>query len=372
MSLQEKIVGLHRRIIDPEEGGDALTVCRAVLAIPAILYGLLARLRNRAYDTGLKSVQRVNRPVISVGNITAGGTGKTPFVAWLCERLRSAAQKPAILSRGYGANERTGVDDENEMLASVIPDVPVVVNPDRVAGAKMAIEDHDADVLVMDDGFQHRRLHRDLDIVLIDALQPFGGGHMLPRGTLREPPGGLRRAEVVVITRAGQVSDAHLSELTEELRKYSDPVALATANHAPVGLEPVGQERKESLSGSCEEVRAQRWGAFCALGNPEGFRRTLEEIGVEVAFFRAFPDHHAYERKDLEQLQRRALTEDCRGLLTTQKDAVKVSSLSEHGCPLPILAVEVRMAFGRGEEELWDTISQKLGLSDGVASGLDR
>ena len=349
MSFVERAYRLHRRIINPNERGVLLGVCRAVLWPPAALYSLAVRLRNAAYDRGWKTVHRAAAPVISVGNITAGGTGKTPFVAWLCERLTAKDTRPAILSRGYGADEESGVDDENQMLQKLAPGTPVIVDPDRVAGAERAITDHDADVLVMDDGFQHRRLHRDFDLVLIDALLPFGGGHTLPRGLLREPAGSLRRADAVVITRADQVGEEELLALQERVRAHAGPVPLACADHVPTGLSPVG----EGPAPEIEALREGTWGAFCGLGNPDGFRRTLRDLGAELDFFRVFPDHHVYTREEVETLQRRGLELRCRGLLTTEKDAIKLRSLPKLPIALPMHALQVRMEVGQGEQQLW-------------------
>lgn len=356
MTFSEHACRLHRRIINPGERGILLAVCRALLRPPAAVYGLAARLRNRAYDRGWKTVHRAAAPVISVGNITAGGTGKTPFVAWLCERLISEGIRPAILSRGYGADEESGVDDENQMLHELAPGAPIVVDPDRVAGADRALNRHRAEVLVMDDGFQHRRLHRDFDLVLIDALLPFGGGHMLPRGLLREPVDGLRRADAVVITRADQVGEEERENLHELLRRHAGQAPVACADHVPVGLAPAG----EGPAPDIQALREGRWGAFCGLGNPEGFRRTLRDLGTELEFFRVFPDHHAYRRDEVETLQRRGLERRCRGLLTTEKDAIKLRSLPTVPSALEILTLQVRMEVGEGKDLLWRAIHRVL------------
>jgi tetraacyldisaccharide 4'-kinase len=361
MALADGAYRLHRRIIDPAERSVFLGLCRGILWAPAAIYGLAARLRNVAYDRGWLKIRRADAPTISVGNVTAGGTGKTPFVAWLCERIVSEGLHPVILSRGYGADAEAGVDDENQMLRELAPGVPVVVDPDRVAGARRAVTEHRADVLVMDDGFQHRRLHRDFDLVLIDALLPFGGGYMLPRGLLREPVAGIRRADAVVVTRADQVEEQKLKKLQEQLRRHTGTLSICHAGHVPTRLVPVG----EGSARTPEALRRGRWGAFCGLGNPEGFRRTLRTLKVDLEFFRCFPDHHAYSGEEIQTMQRRALRSRCCGLLTTSKAAVKLRHLSSCSSELQILALEVRMEVRKGQQELWRSIREAIAAASG-------
>ncbi|MFW6457602.1 MAG: tetraacyldisaccharide 4'-kinase, partial [Planctomycetota bacterium] len=280
MRIKNYVCSFHRRVMDRDNQNAMIRLVRGFLWPFSILYGRLAGLRNWAYNYGLKSAVQVDVPVISVGNITVGGTGKTPFVVWLCEQLRRAGREPAILSRGYGKDASSGVDDENEMLGALVQDVPVVVNPDRVEGAKTAVQREGADVLVMDDGFQHRRLARDCDIVLVDALNPFGGGRAIPLGTLREPLSGLSRAHVLVITRSDQVKRNRLERLIETLQGYTGTVPVAIARHAPSGMYEMGRAADDAVVADLDALREKRWGAFCGIGNPAAFRRTLEGMGV--------------------------------------------------------------------------------------------
>lgn len=329
--------------------------------------------RNRAYELGIFRTHHPGVPVISIGNITAGGTGKTPFAVWLCTLLENCGATVAILSRGYGADRDTGIDDENRMLSNVAPGVPVIVDPDRVNGAAEAVERHGVDVVVLDDGFQHRRLHRDCDIVLIDALWPFGGGYLLPRGLLREPAESLARANGVVITRADLVDATRLEELKTKIKDLAEGVLVATAKHAPDEIEPVGVSEKrahpEPLRPRSE--RGEYWGAFCGLGNPDGFRGTLVGMGVDLAFFEAFPDHHPYSPEEIAELLRQVQRTGAKGLLTTQKDAMKVSNLladlpdsgmSPDGKPL-IYALKVRMEVMGGRKELEQMVRKVMGGS---------
>ncbi|MBS3764774.1 MAG: tetraacyldisaccharide 4'-kinase [Planctomycetes bacterium] len=352
MSLRANIVDLHRKITDPEQKGPILCLMRFILLFPSAVYAFVAILRNKAYDHGWLTSHSSEAPVISIGNLTAGGTGKTPFVVWLVDELKKKGHFPAVLSRGYGRDSQTGVDDENEMLSRHLEDVPAVVNPDRVEAAGDAVQQHGADVLVLDDGFQHRRLKRDLDVVLIDAMQPFGAGHMLPRGTLREPLSGLVRADLVVVTRADQVGEEELEKIREKIRRTASEIPVALARHAPCGVKTLSSKPKVDHEFDLSDLADGRWLAFCALGNPLAFRRTLEQESVDVASFEIFPDHHRYNMCEVHSLEEKAVREECRGLITTEKDAVKIRRLLQNDLKVPILEFQVRMEIFEGKELL--------------------
>jgi len=335
-------------------------VSRGLLGCAAACYGLVVRARNACYDRGWKKVHHASVPVISVGNITAGGTGKTPFVAWLA-REHLEGHCPAILSRGYGTDPRSGLDDENRLLETLAPGMPIVVDPDRVRAADLAVARHRARVLIMDDGFQHRRLARDLDIVLVDALAPFGGGlarrpcggHLLPRGLLREPLSGLARADLIVLTRTDLVSDDALRELRAELERHGAHAPVVLAAHRPTGVRVVAGEGGGL---TLESLADGRWAALCGIGNPEGFRHTLERLGAEIVQFSAFPDHHRYRPDELEALLSSAAASGCLGVVTTEKDAMKLEHLVAAPPPIPLLALEVRMDIASGRELLEERV----------------
>lgn len=275
-------------------------------------YRLAAALRNRRYDAGT-GVGRVDVPVVCVGNLSVGGTGKTPAVEWVARRLADRGLAVTLLSRGYGA-------DEALLLEENLPDVPHLTGADRLALARTAVEELEPDVLVLDDGFGHRRLHRDFDLVLIDATDAAGVRHTLPRGLLREPFSSLKRAHAVVLTRADQATPADLAGLTARVRRANPGIPVATARHRPVELLREGAEPSpvESLAGMTV-------GAFCGVGNPEAFRRTLVSLGATVAAMRVYADHHPYTRIDVDALEQwaEALPSGC-DIVTTQKDAVKL------------------------------------------------
>ena len=361
MGLKRKLLGFHRKVVDPNQKGVCLALVRAALSLASAPYGVAVRVRNQGYDSGRRPVHRAGAPVISVGNITAGGTGKTPFAAMLVAQLRDAGHRPAILSRGYGRDATSGLDDENEMLRALAPGVPVVVDPDRVRGAARAVREHKASVLVLDDGFQHRRLARDLDIVLIDALAPFGAGHMLPRGLLREPLSGLARAGLMVLTRSDLPSHASIQEIRNALTRHAPGVPVALAVHRPGGLRSVGggEEGEERIGP--DDFTKGPWAGFCGIGNPEAFRLTLVGLDVEVARFTAFPDHHRYTAGELESWLTLARDYGCRAALTTEKDAIKIRRVLGERCPLPVLALEVRLEVTAGQAALDKYVQAALG-----------
>jgi len=286
-------------------------------------------------------------PVISVGNLTLGGTGKTPCVEYIARYYRQQDLRVAILSRGYGS--RAGPNDEALVLEENLPDVPHLQGPDRAALAEVAIEELESEVLVLDDGFQHRRLGRDLDVVLIDATQPWGHGRLFPRGLLREPPRNLRRAHLVLLTRCDQVSERDRGRLREAVGRHAAGVPIAETSHGP--LDWVNGDRSAPL----DSIAARPVAAFCGIGNPEAFRQTLQRLGLAIAEFRTFPDHHAYTRSDINDLAdwaRRQAT-DCL-VVTTQKDLVKVRLTDMGGRPLWALRIGLHLDSGQ------DAIDQQL------------
>lgn len=313
--------------------------------------------RNRLYDRGWIAVHRAGVPVISVGNITLGGTGKTPMVEWICRRLRSWDYRVVILSRGYGATE--GLSDEGRVLDANLPDVPHLQGPDRVQLAGIALEELEAEVLVLDDGFQHRRLGRDLDIVLIDALDPFGLGRLTPRGLLREPLGSLRRAGVVVLSRADMIDAPTRAAVRARVARHAGPVSWAEARHAPRDL-----IQADGSSADLARLAASRIAVFCGIGNPEGFRRTLQALNVEPVGFRTFPDHHAYRAQDVSDIASWAAGLKADFALTTQKDLVKLRANTLGA--LPLFALRIGLEFTEGEAIIEAALRSRVPDKDGL------
>ena len=350
-----------RDLVSGRRRGAVATLLRAMLATAEVLYAWAVRWRNRRYDCGASTVHRVDVPVISVGNLTLGGTGKTPLVEWIVRRFLMQGKHVGIISRGYGSHG--GPNDEARELAWKLPGVPHVQQVDRVAAARRAIREFGCQALVLDDAFQHRRLGRDLDIVLLDALEPLGYEHVFPRGTLREPIDGLARADVVALSRADLLTAEQRGAIRNRVMKLSPRAVWVEIMHAPLGLvvagRGIGQAGQTPTSQAGETpaqqqpldaLRGRRVLAFCGLGNPAGFRHTLAVCGYNVVEFREFPDHHAYGPGDLDALAAAARQSGAEALVCTQKDLVKigVDRLGDR----PLWAIRVGIEFLAGRESL--------------------
>jgi len=314
-----------------------------LLRVPAALFGAAARLRRSAFDAGLLPAHRLAVPVVSVGNLSTGGTGKTPMCALIVRELAARGLAPGLLSRGHRAGA-DGRNDEARLLDELCPGVPHVQSKDRVRGGEELVA-RGSGSIVLDDGFQHRRLHRDLDLVLVDATRPWGlpapeaGGEpvcaLLPRGLLREPPSSLARAHAIAITRADQVDASRLEALEGEIERAAPGVPVLRAGHRAVRLrDEQGSERPlASLRGAEVDL-------VSGIGNPEAFERTARALGARVRAHRAFEDHHAYAKGDLDGLGSGGVA-----VLTTAKDAVKLAPI---GSPVRVLDVEIALTSGAG------------------------
>jgi tetraacyldisaccharide 4'-kinase len=335
------------QLIRGERRGPLDAAARVGLAGASVGYGTAVALRNQAFDRGWKSIHHTAVPVVSIGNLTVGGTGKTPMVEWIARWYRERDVRVAILSRGYGqAGEGGGVNDEALVLEENLPDVPHLQDPDRATLADLAVEELESQLLVLDDGFQHRRLARDLDVVLLDALDPFGLGWLLPRGLLREPVRSLHRADLAVVTRADLVTPEALCALRARAERHAGPLKWVVTRHAPFAVSGygVGDEPISTL-------QSQRVAAFCGIGNPDGFRRTLEPLCGAIAGFRRFPDHHNYKAAEVAELTIWARSLNVDLVLTTQKDLVKLRAATLGGVPLRALRIGLEILEGAGRLE---------------------
>ena len=333
-----------RDIVSGRRRGPLMMLLRGGLSVVSFFYAIAMRLRNRRYDRGSARIGQAGAPVISVGNLTLGGTGKTPMVEWICRQLRAEGLRVAILSRGYGA-EATGANDEALELENRLPDVPHLQNPDRLAAAAVAVEELDMQVLVLDDAFQHRRIARDLDLVMLDALEPLGFGRVFPRGTLREPASGLRRADVLVLSRADMVEEDAPASIRRRATELAPDALWVETSHGPKSL--VDYRGTQS---PLTQLADKRLAAFCGIGTPEGFRHTLAACGLEPVDLREFPDHHAYDRADVASLAAWAEEIQAEALVCTEKDLVKLGVGELGGRPL--LAVRIGLDILQGEDEL--------------------
>ncbi len=333
-----------RSLVSGDRRGLAAAGLRMLLRAAETPYAWAMRRRNRRYDSRPELVHRVGVPVVSVGNLTLGGTGKTPMVRWLARWFRQHAVRVVILSRGYGAEAGTRNDEALE-LERCLPDVPHLQNPDRLAAARTAIEEIEAELLLLDDGFQHRRLGRELDLVMLDALEPFGYGHVFPRGLLREPIEGLFRADVVVLARADLISPDERRAVMARVEQHAPEAVQVEAAQAPAVLVDF-QGREEPV----ERLAGLPVAAFCGIGNPEAFRRTLAGCGCRLCAWREFPDHCAYTRAHVEALAGWVEGLDVAVVLCTEKDLVKLQVDQLAGRPL--LALRVEMKLLEGAEQL--------------------
>lgn len=332
----------------------------AGLGALGVLYRGVVTAYRGMYDVGMLRTRRLPCRVISVGNITLGGTGKTTTVRWLTHRLRNWGLRPAILSYGYRAGttreERNRVvvvagpegirapasatGDEAQLLARSLPGVPVLIGRRRVVSGQQACEEFHPDVCVLDDAFQYWRLGRDVDLVLVDGTNPFGYGRTFPRGMLREGLGALRRADAVIVTHAAWQDDAGRAHLRRRLLELNPALVLAEARHVPVRMRDAVTGAEVPLS----EMRDGTWLAVSSLGSPESFERTLSDLGVPGTAAR-FPDHHPYTRADLEALRQRAA--GLAGIVTTEKDAVKIPLEWLGDTPYRVLEIDLEFLSGQ-------------------------
>lgn len=318
---------------------------RGGLRVASTLYGMGVHLRNWAFERGWKERVQAPVPVVSIGNLTLGGTGKTPCVEYVARFFREHERRVAVLSRGYGADQ--GCNDEALVLEENLPDVPHLQGADRAALAQAAVEELDSEVLVLDDGFQHRRLRRDLDIVLLDATCPWGYGHLFPRGLLREPPRSLWRAHMILLTRCDQAPATRVSQLREEAARWAPETPIAETTHQPATWVNAAQQ-----TAALDSLQGRPVAAFCGLGNPEAFRQTLEGLGLRVIAWQTFPDHHRYTRDDIESLRTWAREQPADTVIaTTQKDLVKIRLDRLADKELWTLRIQLQVRSGKEELE---------------------
>jgi tetraacyldisaccharide 4'-kinase len=346
-TLRSRLAALHRIIACNREveRADGLLLLRGLLSALTAPYGAGIWLRNAAFDCRLRRAHRVPARVVSVGNLSVGGTGKTPLVAALARASTAAGRRPAILTRGYavGAGEGDGASDEARLFERLVPGVPVVVDPDRVRGARAAIA-AGADLLLLDDGFQHRRLARDADIVLLDARDPFCGG-LLPRGRLREPRSSLRRAGAIVLTRCERATADELQRARAAVAACTPPgCPVREAEHAPVAVQDAaGREVAAPAS-----LRGLRVLAFSGLGDPDALPGSLARLGAEVAARRDFADHHPYTAAELAALARATAAAGAACAVTTEKDLMRIAAWPG---PQPLRALRIEMRLRDEDRE---------------------
>jgi tetraacyldisaccharide 4'-kinase len=337
----------------------------------SFLYCALVSISLNLYRFGLLRTEYLPCKVISLGNITVGGTGKTPTAQALAVAIRDAGYKVAILNRGYRAKSKETVGvvsdgkkihmtaeeagDEAYLLAKSLPDVPVLIGKRRDVTGRYAVKKFGVDVVILDDGYQHWRLHRDIDIVLVDVTNTFGNNYVLPRGTLREPLKNLRRADAFLLTKVDQTDCAAKEKLKSFLRNINSRAVITESIHDPKYLYHLAQwfnRGAESIQGT-PDIKGRQLLTFCGIGNPKSFENTLMSMGAICTSSIRYPDHHQYTLEDMHHIMQQALTHRVDYIVTTEKDAVKIPPgfIRDVDLPVPmlILGIEVKMTVGRDE-----------------------
>ncbi|MDD5451824.1 MAG: tetraacyldisaccharide 4'-kinase [Desulfovibrionales bacterium] len=369
------------------------------------LYGQIMRLRAKLYDFGLFKTRSLPCRVISIGNLTLGGTGKTPLTIWLARYLQGRGKRVAIVSRGYKAKNKGPVSvvsdgrhillgpdeagDEPFMMASSLPGVPLLIGKKRFPVGMRAIEDFSPDVVLLDDGYQHLGLARDLNILLLRTVNPFGNGQVFPAGTLREPLSALKRADAFILTYAEEGTESTVEKLRLFLHRefpdrpvfisYCKPVSFYLLNETFIRLgrtkdnenppsppfskggdtlsPPLGKDggpsipplekgdiggfSDEKASHNLSELKGKKALAFCGIAHPESFRKMLIRLDIDLVDLIAYRDHYDYHRGDLEEIEERAARKGAEFIITTEKDAVKIDKRIGAKIPIGVLRTEI-------------------------------
>lgn len=388
MTFQEFIYSLMTDKID----GFGVRILKGFLYVLSLIFGGIVRLRLWLYSRAIFPTKSVPRPVVSVGNISLGGTGKTPLVALIAAELKAQHRNVVILNRGYEAPlhyrfrkvernpthpllggrlwdkvpTRIGVSelsmndcdkrDEARMLKQALPDVPVLVGANRFKNAQSYCKDYPVDIFILDDGFQHFPLKRDWNIVTIDAAHPWGNGCLIPRGFLREPLSALKRGDVFVLTKC-DAGRAHVSAIRSILKKFAGDKPVYETVHAPHGFVNLRTGReypKTAFAGG-------RVCSFCGIGDPGSFERTLKDLSVDVIKNFFFIDHHIYHRDDLEAIEKFRRKNHISVIVTTQKDAVKLDEfLSIFPTDVEVVALKIGIEFLNEKDEFFGRILHLL------------
>jgi tetraacyldisaccharide 4'-kinase len=318
---------------------------QGVLKMLSLAYGIIVMMTRDLYKEHILPVYRSPKPVVSVGNITMGGVGKTPFVIWLARALMAKGLKPVVLSRGY-ASSSDGLNDEARMFQEVLPGVLMVTGKDRRKSIQQALLKQDVDVFIADDAFSHWPLHRDLDIVAIDAANPFGNGYLVPRGILREQVENLVRADVFVLTKIDK--SPHTRLLFDRLRKINSRALIMESKHQPKNFRNV-------LTGGIDDLstfKNQKVVAFCAIGDPSSFEFTLKQTGLNLVHHFTFVDHYHYQAQDLEEVAGFAKQENIKLVVTTHKDAVKITGFGKVFDGLTVVCLDIDLEITQGQNEI--------------------
>jgi len=363
----KEVRGLWRRLI------------MTVFYVFSLIYGQLVNLKLSMYHIGWFKKERLTCFVISLGNVTVGGTGKTPTAQHLAREIRDMGYRVAILNRGYRAKWRGAVGivsdghalkmdaetagDEAFMLAKHLPNVPVLIGPERAVTGRYAIEHFGAQVAILDDGYQHWQLERDMDILLVDAVNVFGNGYLLPRGTLREPLSHIDRADVCLMTKVDQAASGAIEYIWETFRSYNQDGLILESIHQPRQFVRLADWYEDIAAGGVPvtELKGKKVLAVSAIGNPASFEQTLADLGIEIVESMRYPDHHDYGEKDMAEVLYRAETLGVEAIIITEKDAVKVpGDVVRAKWRIPMYVISVEVTFQKGQEAFFSTLKEAL------------
>ena len=334
-------------ILSGQQRGIIAAIVKSTLSAFTLPYLAVLNTRNTLYKKGIVRSSRLPVKVISIGNITTGGTGKTPLVEFSVKYLIESGRKVAVLSRGYGGDNSSQegdeiVNDECLTLIENLRDVPVLAGRDRVKSGEKAINDFGVDCVVLDDGFQHLRLKRDLDVVVIDALNPFGGENLIPRGSLREPLQNLERADLFIISHCDQGNEQIIRSIYKKLDQINHSASVCESIHRPVHFDTIADGSILEL----EWLKGKRVYALSAIGNPESFSNTLKGLGADLIKHKVFQDHHVYTEEEIEDVISAAQLLGADAIVVTQKDIVKIRKMNIKNANILSLRIEIEITRG--------------------------
>ncbi len=369
-------------IVNGERNDWIAVIVRMPLLFFSLFYGLVVKIILLGYQSGVFKRNVLPVPVVSVGNLTVGGSGKTPVCIFLAKQLLAQNVKPVILTRGYRSGGKKNIgdpsmrttamavgfsqdsasltgmpvglheSDEVKLLKESLKDVPVVVNPNRYQGGLEAIEQYHPDVILLDDGFQHWKLKRDLDVLLIDCANPFGNEHVLPAGILREYISGIKRSGLIILTKT---DFGNVSQLRADIERWYPGIPIAEAVHQPISLTELYTQQEHPLNKIiCPVV------AFCGIGEPLSFKASLTTVGADVKEFIPFMDHHEYDFNDMMTIKSVCDQLGVRTLVTTRKDAVKLNSYQDFWRGYTLYALNVQIEVTKGLNEIKSKLDHLL------------
>jgi len=365
------------KLVHGEEPGILAVFLLGLLRIFSVIYAFGVNIKLHLYKCGILQQHKLDCQVISLGNITVGGTGKTPTAQRLATIIRDMGYRVVILNRGYRAGwdgqvglvsdgqkiymTVTEAGDEAYLLAKSLPGIPVVIGRDRIITGQYAVQQLKAEVVILDDGYQHWQLARDLDIVLIDALNMFGNNFLLPRGTLREPLANLSRAQAFLLTKVDQSSGDARDIIHGTLARYNDKALVVESIHQPKCFVEIEEWYKglRTTDVALETIRSKKVVALSAIGNPSSFEQTILDMGAAEVYGVRYADHHDYTMAEMQEIMQRGVDEQAYALITTEKDAVKIPAEFIHSDrPLPLYVLSISVHFTEGYEDLMELIKK--------------